>query len=192
MFMLHKCHFKASGDCVEFLAETKAKWGKTHILVKSNSLCSDGSSLHKTTFPQLSNSFASQLSWSLGLWGREERRGRVSGGCCTSCHLTTDEKALERTEKSAFRAQQTLSEKVHAPNWKATQSCYFQTPECWIILQTIFTKSIKDKKFSSRPLLLIIASLKHCLAFWVLVRLGTKLPKRGSDSVLAWFRRLYQ
>lgn len=56
MFTLRKCHFKASGDRVEFLVETKAKWGETHILVKSDSLCSDGPSLHKATFPQLSQS----------------------------------------------------------------------------------------------------------------------------------------
>lgn len=64
---------------MEFLVETKAKWDKTCILVESNSLCSDGASLNKTTFSQLSNNFAHQLCWSLSLLDREGRKVRVSG-----------------------------------------------------------------------------------------------------------------
>lgn len=79
MFTLRKCHFKTSGGCVEILVETKANWGKTHILIESNSLCPDGTSLHKTTFPQLSNTFANQLAWSLSLLDKVGRRNWVSG-----------------------------------------------------------------------------------------------------------------
>lgn len=75
---------------------------------------------------------------------------------------------------------------------KQLRAVIFRPPNAESFFKQSSQKSIKDKEFSSRPLLLIIASLKHCLAFWILVRLRTKLPKRGSESVLAWLRRVYQ